>query len=118
MKNKREIGTKFEEIAKKFLEGKNLVFIESNYYTKYGEIDLIFLQKNPRTIVFVEVKYRKNNNYGEAIEMVSKRKQEKIIKSSQIYLIKNRWRDNVRYDIIGITGNNFVKNIDWIENAF
>lgn len=118
MKNKREIGFKFEDIVKKFLEKEKILFVENNYYTKYGEIDLIFLEKSTKTLVFIEVKYRKNNNYGEAVEIVSKKKQERIIKSSQVYIFKNKWKGNVRYDVVGITGNGLKNDINWIKNAF
>ena len=104
MKNKREIGFKFEDIVREFLERENFLFVENNYYTKYGEIDLIFLEKSTKTLVFIEVKYRK--------------KQERIIKSSQVYIFKNKWKDNVRYDIVGITGNGLKNDINWIKNAF
>ena len=117
-KSKREVGFEYEEIAKNYLEERNLLFVESNYYTKYGEIDLIFLEKSSETLVFVEVKYRKNNIYGEAVEAVDKRKQEKIIQSSQIYISKNKWKNGVRYDVIGIIGNKLKNDINWIKNAF
>ena len=117
-KSKREVGFEYEEIAKNYLEERNLLFVESNYYTKYGEIDLIFLEKSSETLVFVEVKYRKNNIYGEAVEAVDKRKKEKIIQSSQIYISKNKWKNGVRYDVIGIIGNKLKNDINWIKNAF
>ena len=116
-KSKREVGFEYEEIAKNYLEERNLLFVESNYYTKYGEIDLIFLEKSSETLVFVEVKYRKNNIYGEAVEAVDKRKQEKIIQSSQIYISKNKWKNGVRYDVIGIIGNKLKNDINCIKNA-
>ncbi|RRD40978.1 YraN family protein [Leptotrichia sp. OH3620_COT-345] len=118
MKNKRETGFEYEEIAKKFLEEKNLSFITSNYYTRYGEVDLIFFEKLSETLVFVEVKYRKKSIYGTAVETVDRKKQEKILLSSQIYIIENEWNGNIRYDIIGITGNKSENNINWIKNAF
>ena len=119
MKGKREIGFEYEEKARKFLVMEGLVHIESNFCTKYGEIDLIFLDKDREILVFVEVKYRKNNIYGEVLEMVNKRKQEKIILTSQIFLDKMKWKENIRYDVIGICREKFGKeSISWIKNAF
>ena len=114
--NKREIGFKYEEKAKEYLILQGLKFVESNFYTRYGEIDLIFLEESNQTLVFVEVKYRKNDFFGSAIEMVSEEKQKKILVSSQVYLLKNEWNKNVRYDIIGI--NKISGNIEWVKNAF
>ena len=54
-----------------------IFIIFQNYYTKYGEIDLIF--KDSDTLVFVEVKYRKNSDYGFAEESVTQAKLKKII---------------------------------------
>ena len=114
--NKREIGFKYENIAKKYLILQGLTFVESNFYTGFGEIDLIFFEKNSETLVFVEVKYRKNDFFGSAIEMVTQEKQNRILASSQAYLLKKNWDKNVRYDIIGVSKGS--GNIEWLKNAF
>ena len=114
--NKREIGFKYENIAKKYLILQGLTFVESNFYTRFGEIDLIFFEKNSETLVFVEVKYRKNDFFGSAIEMVTQEKQNRILVSSQAYLLKKNWDKNVRYDIIGVSKGS--GNIEWLKNAF
>lgn len=114
--NKREIGFKYEDLAKKYLILQGLTFVESNFYTRFGEIDLIFLEEGSQTLVFVEVKYRKNDFFGSAVEMVNEEKQNKILASSQIYLSRKNWDKNVRYDIIGV--NRESGNIEWLKNAF
>ncbi len=82
--NKREVGFKYENVAKEYLILQGLVFVESNFYTKFGEIDLIFFEKSSQTLVFVEVKYRRNDFFGSAIEMVTEEKQNRIFSSSQV----------------------------------
>ena len=114
--NKREIGFKYENVAKEYLILQGLVFVESNFYTKFGEIDLIFFEKSSQTLVFVEVKYRRNDFFGSAIEMVTEEKQNRILASSQVYLLKKNWDRNVRYDIIGVSKGS--GNIEWLKNAF
>ena len=114
--NKREIGFKYENVAKEYLILQGLTFVESNFYTRFGEIDLIFFEKKSQTLVFVEVKYRKNDFFGSPIEMVTEEKQNKILASSQIYLLKKNWDKNVRYDIIGL--NRGFDKIEWLKNAF
>ena len=114
--NKREVGFKYENVAKEYLILQGLVFVESNFYTKFGEIDLIFFEKSSQTIVFVEVKYRRNDFFGSAIEMVTEEKQNRILASSQVYLLKKNWDRNVRYDIIGVSKGS--GNIEWLKNAF
>ena len=116
--NKRKIGFEYEEYTKKYLELKGLKYIESIFYSRFGEIYLIFFEEKTRTLIFIEVKYRRNNNYGEAVEFVTKSKMKKIYLTSEYYIDKIKWEENVRYDIVGISGyvNNF--NINWIKNAF
>ena len=114
--NKREIGFKYENLAKEYLILQGLTFVESNFYTRFGEIDLIFFEKKSQTLVFVEVKYRKNDFFGSAIEMVTEEKQNKILASSQIYLLKKEWDKNVRYDIVGVSRGS--SSIEWLKNAF
>ena len=114
--NKREVGFKYENVAKEYLILQGLVFVESNFYTKFGEIDLIFFEKSSQTLVFVEVKYRRNDFFGTAIEMVTEKKQNRIFASSQVYLLKKNWDRNVRYDVVGVSKDS--GNIEWLKNAF
>ena len=119
MKKKREIGFEFEELAKKYLIEKGMRYIESNFYTRYGEIDLIFIDKDEKILVFVEVRYRKNNEFGEPLETINEKKQEKIVISSQIYIKNKKWKQDIRYDVIGIKKDKLGNNkINWIKNAF
>ena len=94
-------------------------YIESNFYTRYGEIDLIFTDKDEKILVFVEVRYRKNNEFGEPLETIDGKKQEKIVISSQIYIKNKKWKQDISYDVIGIKKDKLGNNkINWIKNAF
>lgn len=73
--NKRTKGFEYEELSKKYLINQGLEYIESNFYTKFGEIDLIFLENNEVLKVFVEVKYRSSNRYGVSLEAINYQKQ-------------------------------------------
>lgn len=112
--NNRELGSKYEDKAKTFLEALGMDFLEKNYRIKSGEIDLIMKDKG--TIVFVEVKSRKNKKAGAALDAISYRKRMKIISVSKYYLLtKNRSiGTNVRYDCVGIDG----EDIHYIRSAF
>ena len=107
--NKRKIGFEYEEYTKKYLELEGLKYIESN---------LIFFEEKSKTLIFVEVKYRKNNEYGEAVEFVTKSKMEKIYLTSICYINKIEWKENIRYDIVGISRFKNKFKINWIKNAF
>jgi putative endonuclease len=113
----RKIGFKQEKIALGFLRKKGLKLIKQNFNTKYGEIDIIM--RDNTQIIFIEVKYRKSDLYGQASEMVTYSKQKKIINTSTCFLKKYNLYDKIpiRFDVISIN-NNPISPIEWIQNAF
>ena len=115
--NKREIGKKYELAAENYMREKGYRILETNFYTRFGEIDIIAYKD--KTFVFTEVKYRKNDRFGTALEAVDYRKQMHIIKSALCYLNYKGYGNyasniNIRFDVIGICNN----KIEHIENAF
>lgn len=108
--SKRGIGFKYENLVKNFLLNKKLEYLESNYYSEYGEIDLIFKEND--ALIFVEVKYRKDDKYGLAEESVSRQKLKKIINTSLVYMAENEWTGEYRYDLVAVNGEEIV----WFEN--
>lgn len=111
-------GDYWEDVAFDYLHDKKLIKVKRNYQCKVGEIDLIMIDNN--TLVFIEVKYRKNSDWVSAIESVTKSKQRKIIKAAQLFLLQNKkYKDwNCRFDVVSIQGNEQNPVIDWIEHAF
>ena len=98
----REIGKIGEFYAKKFLLNKNYKFLRSNYYSRFGEIDLIFLDN--QELVFVEVKARKSDLFGDGLESITFSKKSKIIKTSLYFLnsaSKKKFR-SWRIDLISV----------------
>jgi len=73
-----------EEIAAKFLAKKGFKIIDQNWRDKFGEIDLIVLDKN--TLVFVEVKLKIGSDYGSPEQMINKRKISQIQKTAYDFL--------------------------------
>ena len=116
--NKRQLGKKYENIACDYLNKNNYKILDKNFQTKIGEIDIIAKDYNDKNeyLCFIEVKFRNTNNYGRAIEAVDKRKQNKIINTSKIYLLKNNISFNtaIRYDVICFDN----EEITYIKNAF
>lgn len=105
-----------EEKAANYLISKGYKIIDRNYRTKIGEIDIIAIISG--VLVFVEVKSRTNINYGYPYEAVNWKKQDKIIKSSFIYMKQKRFNNyQIRYDIIEVYLEEKTK-IKHIENAF
>jgi len=105
-----------ENKAAKFLIKQGLTLIKQNYHCRYGEIDLIMYDQE--TIVFVEVRFRHNSNYGNGAESITYTKQAKLVKTAQSYLMKNKLGDIAcRFDVVGLSGNLKKPEIKWIVNA-
>jgi len=110
--NKRRIGTFYEERACEYLRKQGVMILERNYRCKIGEIDII--GKDGDCIVFLEVKYRRTNDFGHAFFAVDTKKQSRICRCAAIYCMQNACVQELRYDVIGITDT----QIEWIKNAF
>ncbi|MWP49408.1 MULTISPECIES: YraN family protein [Gilliamella] len=113
--NKKQIGEYYENIACQYLLNKGLIFLAHNIQFRQGEIDLIMLDKD--CIVFIEVRYRKNANFGDAEMTVTLNKQNKIKQAAQLWMIEQNLNIEdtaFRFDIFAITG----KSQKWIINAF
>lgn len=111
----RQIGKRGEIEAVRFLKGKGLEILEQNFRCRTGEIDLICRDGNE--IVFVEVKTRINSIFGEGLESVNAKKQEKMIKTAHYYLQTHRQeRSAYRFDVISILAN--ANQIEHILSAF
>lgn len=112
--SKQLTGQNAEARAEDYLSKQGLRPIERNFSCKQGEIDLIM--RDGATLVFVEVRFRKNALFGSALETVNYRKQRKIIAAGQFYLLTHSAVANsaIRFDVIGITG----EDIQWVRSAF
>lgn len=109
-----QIGFNGELLAARYLKKAGYKVLESRYHSAFGEIDLIV--QNKSFIVFVEVKLRKNTDYGRACEAVTFSKQQKIIKTALQWLAHNDCDRQPRFDIIEIYTD--TDKINHIENAF
>lgn len=112
--NTRSIGTEYEEIACRKLEDAGITVIVRNYRVKIGEIDIIGTDQDE--LVFVEVKYRKNKDFGGAEFAISPAKQEKIRKVAQWYLAAHHLPQSTfcRFDAVLIDGD----QVEHIKNAW
>jgi putative endonuclease len=84
--NKKAIGDQAEQLACAYLMQQGLILLKANFSIRLGEIDLIMRDTANDMLVFVEVRYRKNNHYGGAAGSVTVQKQRKIIKTAAFYL--------------------------------
>ena len=111
--NKRTIGGLGEEKAASYIIEKGYLILETNFSRKTGEIDII--ERDGKTTVFIEVKYRKNAAMDMPSEAVYYYKQQRIIKTASLYAVHHRLMEKpLRFDIIEIIGD----QINHYENAF
>lgn len=115
----KRIGDIGEDAATIYLQKHGFKIIKRNFFSRYGEIDII--AEKGKYIVFVEVKTRKENAKLKACEALTYSKRNKIIKTTMIYLLENPVDLQPRFDFIEVETDKFtgdVKFIDHIENAF
>ena len=116
------IGNIGEEAAVQALKKRGYKIIARNYRTKMGEIDIV--AKDGEYTVFVEVRLRKRNAFGSPADTIDRRKQQKIIKTAQMYAVKNDIYDTpMRFDAVLINadtdGEKLVNTkIEIIKDAF
>ena len=115
--NTTETGRQAEDAALAHLQAHGLALIERNFRSRGGEIDLIMSHAN--TLVFVEVRYRRNPAFGTGLQSITATKTRRIIRTATAWLQRTRQFDrNCRFDVMSISGNPGSFEVDWIKNAF
>ena len=104
MNNHREIGSRKEEEAARFLERKGYRILERNYRSRHGEIDLIAL--DGEVLCFIEVKYRGSHAAGSSGEGITPRKRGRIRSCAAAYLYDQRLGEDTpcRFDAVLMDG--------------
>lgn len=104
-------GAAAEELAARHLQSRGLKVIARNYRCRGGEIDLVC--RDGATLVFVEVRLRKRQDFGGAAASITPAKQQRLIHAAGHYLAGKPLPD-CRFDAVLLDG----QNIEWIRNAF
>ena len=120
MNDKKERGDWGEERAALYLRLHGYRILERNFRCRQGEIDII--ARRGDVVAFVEVKQRKNADYGEAREFVTFSKQRRIIRAAELWLLREHSELQPRFDVIEVyapqgTATLWPK-INHLENAF
>ena len=116
---RRATGVNGEEEAARFLARCGYAILDRNVRTRNGEIDLV--AKEGKTLVFVEVKTRRDMEGDPPQAAVNTRKQNKLGKLALGYLKSKRLREQpCRFDVVSVIVNDegLVKAIRHIPNAF
>ncbi|MCH8227080.1 MAG: YraN family protein [Proteobacteria bacterium] len=118
MNNRRLQGSQWEKLAESFLHKRGLKTLERNYHSRFGEIDLIMMDRH--TLVFTEVRYRRDSAYGSGAESVTFTKQKRITRAAQRFLQLHQHHASLacRFDVVSIGNEEGRVILNWIRNAF
>ncbi len=104
----RAKGNVAEERAVAFLQERGFFIVERNFYSRFGEIDVIATKDE--ALHFIEVK--SGVDYELAIQNITPKKLFKLIKTGDVYMSKNKLNVDFVYDAVIVT----PKEIDLVEN--
>lgn len=99
-------------MAGEYLVTAGLRLLERNFRCRQGEIDLVMQEGH--TLVFVEVRLRRSQQFGGAAASITPHKQQKLLKAAQIYLQKLKTVPPCRFDVVVTDG----LDMEWIKDAF
>lgn len=116
MAEHNELGQLGELLAADYLRRKGYVIMHSNWRSGHKELDLI--ARRDDLVVFVEVKTRRDNVYGQPEDAVTRRKIRRIVDSADAYVRRFNIDGPIRFDIITVIKNDSEVRIEHIEDAF
>jgi putative endonuclease len=110
----RAIGDRAEARVAEYLQRKGYRVVARNWCCRGGELDLVC--DDAGTIVFVEVRARRDDRHGAPIETVRDLKRRRLILAAQKYLVAQALHDRpCRFDVVTLTGDAVVEHY---EDAF
>jgi putative endonuclease len=118
-KSKQELARIGEEHAARYLRSRGYRVRERNFRARSGEVDIV--SEHLGALVFVEVKARSSEEFGEPREGVTSRKQRRIARAAAAYIASRDKRERVmRFDVVEVllTPEGRVEKVDVIEGAF
>ena len=109
-------GRAGEDLGEQYLKNQGYQILERNVQLPFGEIDLIALHQG--SLVFIEVKSRKDDSFGFPEESINRRKKTQLAKLASWYLCRYPKFPQVRFDILAIQAEGNESGVRLIQNAF
>ena len=114
---RQRFGKLGEELACAELVQRGYSILERGYRTPSGELDIVAREGD--FLVFVEVKARQNDSFGEPEEAVTLRKQQKLVWMATDYLARHGLGEvPCRFDVVGINTETSPPAVTLIVDAF
>ncbi|MDR0812947.1 MAG: YraN family protein [Oscillospiraceae bacterium] len=112
-----KLGGRGEDAVRAYLEGLGYEFSAENYFTKYGELDLVMMKGGEA--VFVEVKTRKRAAARDPFESINEKKQGRIKKAAEMWLSCQEKEYSCRFDCASVyLPEDGEARILYLEDAF
>lgn len=111
-----QTGLSGEMAALDYIRNLQYQILETNWRYKHLEVDIIAMDGD--TLVFIEVKTRRNADYGMPFEAVSYHKQQKVDRAANLYIAFKKYEGEIRFDIISILMQGNSYQIEHIPDAF
>lgn len=111
-----ELGKEGEDAACRYLEKQGYRIIERNWRHHRFEIDIV--AENDEYIVFVEVKTRASDHWGNPEDFISKGQIKRIVAAANFYLQEYDIEKDARFDVFSILKNQNGLELEHIDDAF
>jgi Holliday junction resolvase-like predicted endonuclease len=105
-------GHRAEVIATKYLISLGFEILNLNWRTRYCEIDIV--AQHLDTVYLVEVKSRRNDEYGSGLDYITPKKLRQMTFSAEMWVSDNKWEGDYQLSVIELRGSrvvNFIKDM-------
>ena len=111
------VGRFGEDLAVEYLTNRGYTVIGRNIKTRFGELDIVFL--DGETLVFAEVKSRSSNLFNRPDQLVGAKKRRLVSRAAYNYALKMGWEDrSARFDILSVEFSGPRPLIEHLIDAF
>lgn len=106
------IGSQGEQLAAQWLERSGFSIVERNYRSRWCEIDIIAAKAG--VVYFVEVKFRKNNLYGDGFEYITSKKLQQMRFAAEFWMKENNYQGECQLAAASVDGT--TNDVEFIED--
>lgn len=117
MARHNELGHQGELFAAKYLESIDYQIIEIDWQYNHKDIDIIAMDDN-HNLVFIEVKTRQSDTFGNPSDSIDQRKMQNLIRCANAFIRIHHYNGNSRFDVIALVGTQPPFKLTHIKDAF
>ena len=116
MDNRKKTGRRGETLAASFLANHGYKIIERNWRCPIGEVDIVV--EKDSVLIFVEVRTRRGQRFGAAVESITPAKQARLIDLAETYCQEvNPPHPSWRIDVVAVQLGSGPPRLTHIKNA-